>query len=177
MSMMESMSTMRGNSLNTILESVFLSFGKEYWERALSQAEQDHERQQRIQREVHGENQNTQEQIKVKVPPKPYEPTKEERQSHEATQCPLRAWCEVCVKAKSPDVKHAKQVVNPEHILVIEFDDAFATDTPGDPKISKMVANRPHSWINFCGCGKEKRWPGRLCDAEFPKLYRSVGCG
>ena len=32
---------------------------KEYWERALSQAQQDHERQQRIQRDVHGENQNT----------------------------------------------------------------------------------------------------------------------
>ena len=55
---------------------------KEYWERALSQAQQDHERQQRIERDVHGENQNTHEQIKVKVPPEPYEPTKEERQSH-----------------------------------------------------------------------------------------------
>ena len=28
---------------------------KEYWERALSQAQQDHERQQRIQRDVHGD--------------------------------------------------------------------------------------------------------------------------
>ena len=53
----------------------------------------------RIQRDVHGEHQNTHEQIKVKVPPKPYEPTKEERHSHEATHCPFRAWCEVCVKA------------------------------------------------------------------------------
>ena len=75
---------------------------EEYGERALSQAQQDHERQQRIQRDVHGENQNTHEQIKVKVPPKPYEPTKEERQSHEAAHCPFRAWCEVCVKAKEP---------------------------------------------------------------------------
>ena len=138
MSMMESMSTMRGNSLNTI----FLVIRKEYWERALSQAQQDHERQQRIQRDVHGENQNTHEQIKVKVPPKPYEPTKEERQSHEATHCLFRAWCEVCVKAKSPDGKHTKQLGNAEHIPVIEFDYAFATDTPGDPnrKISMIVA-------------------------------------
>ena len=45
----------------------------EYWERALSQAQQDHERQQGIQRDVHGEKQNTPEQIKVKVPPKSYE--------------------------------------------------------------------------------------------------------
>ena len=36
---------------------------KSYWERALNQAQQDHERQQRIQRDVHGENQNTHEQI------------------------------------------------------------------------------------------------------------------
>ena len=113
-----------------------------YWERALSQGQQDHERQQRIQRDVHGKNQNTNEQIKVKVPPKPYEPTKEERQSHEATHCPFRAWCEVCVKAKSPDGKHTKQLGHAEHIPVIEFDYAFATDTPGDPnrKISMMVA-------------------------------------
>ena len=141
-SMMESMSTMRGNSLEHNSGISFPVIRKEYWERALSQAQQDHERQQRIQRDVHGENQNTHEQIKVKVPPKPYEPTKEERQSHEATHCPFRAWCEVCVKAKSPDGKHTKQLGNAEHIPVIEFDYAFATDTPGDPnrKISMMVA-------------------------------------
>ena len=37
------------------------------------------------------------------MPPERYEPTKEERQSHEATHCPFRAWCEICVKAKSPE--------------------------------------------------------------------------
>ena len=80
----------------------------EYWERALNQAQQDHERKESIQQDVHGENQNTFEHVKVKVPPKPYEPTKEERQSHEATHCPFRAWCEICVKAKSADRKHTK---------------------------------------------------------------------
>ena len=64
---------------------------KEYWERASNQTQQDHERQQGIQRDVHCENQNTHEQTKVKVPPKLHEPTKEERQSHEATHCPFRA--------------------------------------------------------------------------------------
>ena len=120
----------------------FLVIRKEYWERALSQAQRDHKRQQRIQRDVHGENQNTHEQIKVKVPPKPYEPTKEERQSHEATHCPFRAWCEICVKTKSPDGRHTKQLGNAEHIPVFEFDYAFATDTAGDPniKVSMTVA-------------------------------------
>ena len=115
---------------------------KEYWERALNQAQQDHERKESIQQDVHGENQNTFEHVNVKVPPKPCEPSKEERQSHEATHCPFRAWCEICVKAKSPDGKHAKQVGNPEHIPVIEFAYAFPADTPGGPKISMMVATR-----------------------------------
>ena len=108
----------------------------------MSQAQQDHEREQTIHPDVHGENQDTFEQVKVKVPPKPYEPTKEERQSREATHCPFRAWCEIFVKAKSPDGKHTKQLGNEEHILVIEFDYAFATDTLGDPnrKISMMIA-------------------------------------
>ena len=74
--MMESMSRLRGNQCEHNSRISFLVLRKEYWERALSQAQQDHERPQRIQREVHGENQNTREQIKekVKVPPKPYEP-------------------------------------------------------------------------------------------------------
>ena len=91
---------------------------------------------------VHGENQNTFKHVKVKVPPKPFEPTKEERQSHEATHCPFRAWCEICIKAKSPHGKHTKQLENPEHIPVVAFDYAFATETLGDPnrRISMMVA-------------------------------------
>ena len=109
------------------------------------------------QQDVHGENQNTFEHVKVKVPPKPHEPTKEEHQSHEATHCPFRAWCEIRVKAKSPDGKHAKQVGNPEHIPVIEFDYAFATDTPGGPKKFDDGCDRLNSWIDVCCCGKEKR--------------------
>ena len=53
--------------------------------------------------------------------------------SHEVTHCPFRAWFEICVKAKSPYGKDTKQLGNPEHIRVIEFDYAFATDAPGDP--------------------------------------------
>ena len=85
---------------------------------------------------------NTFVQVKVKVPPKLYDPTKEERQSHEATQCPFRVWCEICVKAKSPEGRHTKQLVDTEHIPAIEFDYAFETDAPGDPnkKFSMMVA-------------------------------------
>ena len=50
-------------------------------ERALSQAQRDHERKQAIHQGVHGENQHTFEKVKVKVPPTFCEPTKEERRS------------------------------------------------------------------------------------------------
>ena len=86
---------------------------KEYWERSLSQAQQDHERNQSMHKDFHGENQNTFEHVKVKVPPKPYEPTKEERQSHEATHCPFNARCEICVKPKSPGPKTHQTVGEP----------------------------------------------------------------
>ena len=49
---------------------------KECWERALNQAQQDHERKESIQHAVHGENQNTFENVKVKVPQKPHKPRK-----------------------------------------------------------------------------------------------------
>ena len=78
--------------------------------------------------------------------------------SHEATHCPFRAWCEICVKAKSPYGKDTKQLRNPEHIPVIEFDYAYATDAPGDPnrRISMMVATDSIHGSVFCCCGKEK---------------------
>ena len=75
---------------------------KEYWERALSQAQREYERKQAFHQEVSGENQNTFEQVIVKVPPKPYEPTKEERQSHEATHCPFRVWCDNLRQGQEP---------------------------------------------------------------------------
>ena len=39
---------------------------KEYWERAWNQAQQDHERKESIQQDVHGENQNIFEHVKAK---------------------------------------------------------------------------------------------------------------
>ena len=104
---------------------------KEYWERALNQAQQDHERKESFQQDVHGENQKTFEHVKVKVAPKPYEPTKEERQLHEATHCPFRAWCEICVKAKSLTQNTPDKWVIRSTFFVIEFEYVFAKDTPG----------------------------------------------
>ena len=124
----------------------------------MNQAQQDHERKQTIHQDVHGDNQNTFEWINVKVPPKPSEPTKEERQSHDATHCPFRAWCEICFKAESPEGKHTRQLGNPTHISVIEFDYAFATDTLGDPnkKTSMLMATDSIHGSNFAVVARRK---------------------
>ena len=67
---------------------------KEYWERASNQAQQDHERKEPIQQDVHVENQNTFEHVKVKVPSR-------KRQSREATHCPFRARCEISLRPRA----------------------------------------------------------------------------
>ena len=55
------------------------------------------------------------------------------------------------------------------------FDCSFATDAPGGSKVSMMVATRSIHGSIFAVVARRKRWPGRLCNAEFPKLHRSVG--
>ena len=46
------------------------------------------------------------------------------------------------LKVKSPYGRHTKQSTDKEHALVIEFDCAFATDTPGDRnrRITTLIA-------------------------------------
>ena len=147
---------------------------KEYWEKALSQAQHEHERKQVAHHDVHGENQKTFEQVKVKVPPEPYEPTKQERQSHEATHCPFRSWCEVCVNAKSPDGRHTKQLVDSP---VIEFDNTFAADIPGDPSrnSSMMVATDSIHGSIFAVVARRKGGQDDFVIQSFQKLHRQVG--
>ena len=79
--MMESMSKMKGKKIENDSGNSFPVTSKEYWERALRQAQKDHERKQSIQQDVHDENPDTFEHVNVS--PKPYEPTQEEHQSHE----------------------------------------------------------------------------------------------
>ena len=82
---------------------------KEYREQALNQAQQDHERRESIQQDVHGENQSTLEHVKVKVLQKPYtSPRRRNASPMKPHIVCFRAWCEICVMAKSPDGKHAK---------------------------------------------------------------------
>ena len=88
-----------------------------------------------------------------------------------------RMVCEICVKAKGPDGKHAQTSgESGAHSrdwvwLRVCYRHAWWSENFDDG------CDRLNSWIDFCCCGNEKRWQRRLCDAEFPKLHRSVGFG
>ena len=101
----------------------------------------------------------------------------ERRQSHEASHCPFRAMVWDLRQGQEPWRKTRQtsgesgahscdwvwwRVCNRHAWWSENFDDG---------------CDRVNSWIDFCSCGKEKRRPGRFCDAEFPKLHRSVGFG
>ena len=115
---------------------------KENWERALSQAQQDHERLHRNQRDVNGENQYTHEQIQVKCHQSLTSPRKR-------SVSPMKPHIVLSVlgvkfasKPRALTENTPNSWENAERIPVIEFEYAFATDTPGDPnrKFSMMVA-------------------------------------
>ena len=55
-----------------------------------------------------------------------------------------------------------------------EFDYAFATDTPGGPKISMMVATGSIHGSIFAVVAMRKGGQGPLCDAEFQNFF-SIG--
>ena len=93
--------------------------------------------------------------VKVKVPPKPYEPTKEERQSHEATRCPFRACCEICVKAKNPNGRQKKQLVDSEHIPVTTRSQQTLVEFPAGS--FDGGCDGLNSRIKICSCGKERK--------------------
>ena len=59
------------------------------------------------------------------MPSKPYEPTKEERQSHEATHIVLSV-LGVRFASRPGSLTHTKHLENTAHILLIEFDYALA---------------------------------------------------
>ena len=151
--LMEFMSTMKGQNLRATLESVFVIRKENWdlepstagsWEKGINSTGRSRWESKHV---WACEGQGTSKALRAH----------ERRQSHEATHCPFRAWCEICVKAKSPDGKHAKQVVNLEHILVIEFDYAFATHTPGGPRISMMVATESIHGSVFADEARRKR--------------------
>ena len=58
---------------------------------------------------------------------------------------------------------------------MVEFGHAFATDTPGGPKISMMVATDSIHGSIFAVVARGKGGQD-YCDAEF-QLHRSVGFG
>ena len=68
--------------------------------RAVSQAEKEHNEQERL-REASTREEVELMAVPVKVPPKPATPSKAEVAEHELTHCPFRKWCRICVGSKT----------------------------------------------------------------------------
>ena len=95
---------------------------KEHRKRALNQAQQDHERKESIQQEVHGENQNTFEHVKGQGTAKAL------RAQRMRSVSPMKPHVVFFVhgvrsasRPRALTENTSKQVGNPEHIFVIEF--------------------------------------------------------
>ena len=56
-----------------------------------------------------GEHEGSAEAHEAKIKPSPEKPTKEEVASHDATHCPYRSWCAVCVAASAREDPHPRK--------------------------------------------------------------------
>ena len=111
-----------------------------YWEQVLSQAQKDHERKQSIKQDVHAENPDTFEHVKVKMSPKPYEPTQEEHQSHESHNVRFVHGVRFASRPRVLTENTSNKWGIRSKCCVLESDYKFATDMPRGLIISMMVA-------------------------------------
>ena len=73
--------------------------------------------------------------VKAKVPRLPYTPGAEEREAHNATHCPFRSWCQLCVAGKAPDPQHlALRHGEESKAPTSEFDYAKASGKAHEPE-------------------------------------------
>ena len=56
-----------------------------------------------------GEHEDSAEAHEARIKPSPEKPTKEEVARHDATHCPYRSWCAVCVAASAREDPHTRQ--------------------------------------------------------------------
>ena len=166
---------MEAKSPKTILESLLPS-NAQHIERALSQAQHEHERKRATHQDVHGENQKTFEQVKVKVPPKPYEPTKKGSsipRSHTLSFSflvrGLRQGQEPRRKTHETTGGHRAHSCNWVRLRVCNRQSWRSQQENLDDDCDWLDTR-----INLCCSGKEQGWPGWLRDTEFSNLYWQV---
>ena len=81
--------------------------------RVMSQSAKEHERKRNLESEEHETIQDQPDRTTQKQPATPCEPTARARIEPELTHFSCRAWCEICVGAKSLDGHHKRQKLRP----------------------------------------------------------------
>ena len=68
------------------------------------------------------DSKNVQESEKSAVAPSPYTPSKEERERHEISHWPYRAWCRFCIMGRGKNLDHARMDAELMHEIDTIFD-------------------------------------------------------
>ena len=106
----------------------------------------------------------------------PKEPTKKEREAHEATHLPYQPWCQVCVQAKGKDSPHKKVNHVDEDRLPLVCLDYFFLKTEKDETLATcLAAVIPSSGYGFA-CVVDTK--GAMCPSAmkgFTKFLEEAG--
>ena len=106
----------------------------------------------------------------------PKEPTKKEREAHEATHLPYQPWCQVCVQAKGKDSPHKKVHHVDEDRLPLVCLDYFFLKTEKDETLATcLAAVIPTSGYGF-SCVVDTK--GAMCPSAmkgFTKFLEEAG--
>ena len=81
---------------------------------------------------------------RAKVRAAPGEPTKAERDRHNATHLPYQSWCKFCVKGRGRRTAHFRKAdkMNKSEVPVIVFDYHFMADEDREAAKNPMIGMR-----------------------------------
>ena len=158
--------------------------------RALSPAASDHERTRNLETEEHETNLDQPDRKPPKQSAKLNDPTARERMEHDLTHCSCRAWCEICVGARSPDQELKLIEGNPSDRVLLHIRNRSAWRAPAkscdhgrdgvcEQILLEVDGKAQGSWRRVCGSGDAELqrhtwhgqgradvWPGTVDDGN-----------
>ena len=113
------------------------------------------------------------------MPRLPYAPGAEERDAHNATHCPFRSWCPLCVAGKAPDPQHlALKDGDERKVPTIEFDYAKASGKAHEPgsQLPIITASESQHGACFSSIIRKKGSSDEYIVQSFLNWIPTLGC-
>merc|ERR1712086_355307 len=117
--------------------------------------------------------------VKAKVPRLPYTPGAAEREAHNATHCPFRSWCPLCVAGKAPDPQHlALKQGDERKVPTIEFDYSKASGRVHEPEsqLPIITASESQHGAVFSSIIRKKGSQDEYVLQAFLNWISTLGC-